>query len=265
MQLKEQKADGSIHTELRGSPYSYAENIEGDISYKDIILAIQKGIDEAKEKLGISSTFIACFSRQKYEKYGQKVIETTLNLFKQGILIGIDIAGGPENQYPPDIFQNLLKPVYCAGVPITIHAGEQGTFPEYEDCPPQFINSAILKLHTNRIGHGTSIIADKTKFTIDLIKKMGVCIECCPVGNELLGYTPMKDHPIKFLLENEINATMSTDDPLMFGVQSVNEIYTRYSSILGITEEDMINMTRIGIENSFIKDEYKQQLKKEIF
>ena len=46
-----------------------------------------------------------------------------------------------------------------AGVPLTVHSGEQGRLPHFHDAPPGLIVEAVDCLGALRIGHGTSLAA----------------------------------------------------------------------------------------------------------
>lgn len=257
-QLIEQQKMGSIHTELRVAPYLYSEGIKERVSYEDVILAIQKGIDEVWIEKKMSSTIIISLSRRKSPLYGEKTVETTLKLQKEGYLIGYDIASGPEHEYPPSMFEDLVNPLYQANVPITIHAGEQGIYPRFTTSPASYVKDSILKLHASRIGHGISIMTDQS--VVDLVKKTKTCLEFCPVSNDILGFIPLEAHPLKKFLSEGLVVTMSTDDPLMFNVNSVNEIYHVFKEELDLTDEDMRTLTKNGIKSAFVTEERRDFL-----
>lgn len=109
-QILEQAQNGSIHTELRGSPYTYQESLTEKTTLEDIINAIRKGIQKAYEKHGMSGAFIACFSRNKADKYGRAVVDAVLKTHTPENPVGIDIAGAPEGKFPPAMFEKLLQP-----------------------------------------------------------------------------------------------------------------------------------------------------------
>src|SRR5512133_2988007 len=62
-QLVECAGRGSLHTELRGSPFSYQEHLDAPI--EAIAEALLAGVDRAWRERQASGTFILAFSRQK--------------------------------------------------------------------------------------------------------------------------------------------------------------------------------------------------------
>ena len=54
---------GSLHTELRGSPFRYQEHVHAPL--EEIAAALVRGVDRAWAERRVSGTFILAFSRQK--------------------------------------------------------------------------------------------------------------------------------------------------------------------------------------------------------
>lgn len=257
-QILEQAEAGSIHTELRGSPYTYQENLKEQVTLVEVINAIRSGIEKAYKEQGASGAFIACFSRSKAGKYGKAVVDAVLQTHSAESPVGLDIAGAPEAAFPPSMFGNLMSPAIEAGVPITIHAGEQAKLPMFKEAPSFFVRDAILKLGARRIGHGTSILADAD--LRELIRKRGICLECCPVSNKVMGYLPLEQHPIKQFLDENLPVTINTDDPIPFGLSSVRDMLRQYGKILRITPQDIMQMTRNGIAAAFVTPQRRDEL-----
>lgn len=259
-QITEQAAKGSIHTELRGSPYTYQENLKERTALVDVINAIRRGIEKVWADHGTSGSYTACFSRNKAERYGKAVVDAVMAVHYPDSPVGLDIAGGPEGNFPPAMFENLLKPAVEAGVPITVHAGEQSKPPDFKETPPSFIRDAVEKLGAKRIGHGTSLIADRNLW--NLLKERGVCIECCPSANDALGYMPLERHPMKDFLDAGLRVTANTDDPYLFGESGVRDMLVRHEQALRLTADDILQMTRNGIAAAFISPARRADLEK---
>ena len=272
-QLRKEQAAGSIHTELRGSPISVMRQV-GLKSVEEVILAMQRGVDKAYKDFGMSGTIIACFSREKgigdgsdMEKdQARHVVEAVVKLHNPDRPIGLDIAGAPENKYPPAIFEQALKPLRKAGVPVTIHAGEQCKPPDFSGAPASFVRDAILNLGAKRIGHGVSLMDDSKngQGTRKLINHLGVGIEACPVSNELMGIIGIDNHPVKGLLDQGLLVSLGTDDPLFFGVASVREMLVKFGARMGLTPQDALEMTRNAIKTAFVSDERREELWKKL-
>lgn len=259
-QIREQAQGRSLHTELRGSPYTYQENLIEKATLSEIITAIRSGILQAYKESGASGGFTACVSRNKANKHGD-VVKAVLQTHSSDFPIGFDIAGGPEGAFPPDMFTDLVQPLHEANVPITIHAGEQSKPPDFKETPPSFIEDAVKKLRVRRIGHGTSLIATGTDRRIwDLLREKDICIETCPVSNAAFGYMPLAHHPLREFLDAGLSATINTDDPLMFGTPSVRDILLAYGSILRLEPKDAVQMTRNGISAAFVTKKRRAEL-----
>lgn len=257
-QILDQARQGSIHTELRGSPYTYQENLKEPATFEEVMAAIRSGISQAYEEKGASGTYIACVSRNKVDKYGEDVVKAVLATHTPADPMGFDIAGGPEGKFPPAMFEKLVKPLHEAGIPITIHVGEQSKPPDFPETPPSFIKDAIDRLGAQRIGHGLSLIADPELWAY--VKDRDVCIENCPISNDTLGYMPLDQHPLKRFLDAGLPVTLDTDDPLMFGVSSVRDIAVNNGQILRLTPEDLAQITRNGIAAAFVTSKRRAEL-----
>lgn len=257
-QALDQAAAGNIHTEFRGSPYTYVEKIP-DANMVDVIKAIRAGLRRAYSERGVSSAYIACCSRQKVPQFGNQVVEAVLNLFDRDDPIGLDIAGGPEQDWPPAKFADTLRPAVEAGVPITIHGGEQSKHPQFEETPADpYVLEAITKCGARRIGHGTSLMADRR--LRDLVRERGIHIEACPSSNAALGYVSMADHPMKLFLEEGLSVGANTDDAYVFGVASVRDMLVKNRVALGIGANEVRAMTKNSVEAAFISDSRKRAL-----
>lgn len=256
-QITDQAARGSLHTEIRGTPCTYQKYVKS-ASLEDIILAIQNGIDRAYAEHAASGAYIACFSRQREETEAGRIVQAVMATSNRETPIGIDIAGMPENKFPPSRFKSVLKPAREAGIPITVHAGEQGKPPLFADAPASYVKDAVLELGARRIGHGTSLVSDEA--VRQLMIDMGIGIECAPVSNEMMGFIGINQHPLKSFLDAGLLASASTDDPLMFGVSSVREMLVKFGADLNIDPLDVIEMTRNGIKTAFVSEARRSKL-----
>ena len=257
---------GSLHTELRGSPFSYQEQVKASID--EIAEALLRGVDRAWTERGASGTFILAFSRQKgladagappVQRQAPVIADLAARLHRAERPVGLDIAGFPELPYPPRLFEQALAPAREAGVPITVHAGEQGKPPAFADAPPAFIVEAVERLGARRIGHGTSLAASAEARA--LMKARGIGIECCPVSNHRMGFMRIAEHPLKRFLEEGLLVSISTDDPLMFGPFSVRQTFDAIDEPLGLGPADLAALTRNAVDTAFVSDARRQRLR----
>ncbi len=256
---------GSLHSELRGSPVSYQEHV--DATAAEIVDAIQRGIQRAFDERGASGAFIAAFSRQKgLSKKGSEVHNQApvigrlvAALHSDAAPLGIDIAGFPEDIYPPRLFREALAPALEANAPLTIHCGEQGVYPTFEASPPALIVEAIEVLGAKRIGHGTSLMADADARALVVERQVG--IECCPVSNVKMGFLPdVKTHPLSLFLREGLLATVATDDPLMFGDFDNRSLLDAHAQDLGLSAADEWTLCENGIAVAFVSEDRRAYL-----
>lgn len=265
-QLVDAAASGNLHTELRGSPFSYQEHVRAPI--EEIAAALVAGVDRAWRERQVSGTFILAFSRQKglagpdappERRQAPAIAELAARLHRPDRPVGLDIAGFPEVPYPPAVFADALRPAREAGVPLTVHAGEQGRPPACADAPPALIVDAISALGARRIGHGTSLmVADPT--VRDWVRDCGIGIECCPVSNACMGFVPVGRHPLPGFLRGGLLASVGTDDPLMFGPFTLAETREMIGPALGLTPADWVRLARNGIRTAFVAEERRAWL-----
>lgn len=261
-QLLRDATAGSVHTELRGSPLSMTE-VTG-IPPEEVMQAVQRGIDRVAWR--ISATQIACFSREKgqtdlsdrFKYQAPEVVRAVVQMHCEDRPVGLDIAGKGEIDFPPRMFKDVFAPAREARVPITVHAGEQGYPPHFDGAPPSMIREAIELLGARRIGHGTSLLADPDLVT--MVRERGIGIEACPVSNDLMGFMPLAEHPLRRMLDTGLLVSAGTDDPLFFGVDSVRAMFLQTHEVLGLTPLNVQQLTRNAIATAFVSEQKRAEL-----
>jgi adenosine deaminase CECR1 len=59
-----------------------------------------------------------------------------------------------------------------------------------------------------------------------IVKEKGICIECCPVSNFVLGYiTDLRNHPVRGLLHAGLPVSINPDDPGFMNYEGVTLDY----------------------------------------
>jgi adenosine deaminase len=264
-QIVDGAGHGSLHTELRGSPFTYQEQVDAPID--QIASALIHGVDRAWRERRASGTFLLAFSRQKgmgtidagpAGRQAPAIAELAARLHRRDRPVGLDIAGYPETPYPPRAFERALRPARDAGVPLTVHAGEQGRPPDFEGAPPAIVVEAIESLGASRIGHGTSLAASRDARR--LVRERGIGVECCPVSNDRMGFVPLAMHPLPLFLDDGLIVSVGTDDPLMFGPFSVSETCDLIAPAFDPGGAWRLELTRNAIASAFVSDERRRWL-----
>lgn len=85
-------------------------------------------------------------------------------------------------------------------------------------------------MKSKRIGHGLNLV--QHSYLLDSVKKEDICIEVCPVSNQLLRYvTDIRLHPLKNFLNYGLKVAICPDDPGYFGVTAIS--YDFYFATIG--------------------------------
>ncbi|KAI0695871.1 Metallo-dependent hydrolase [Cerioporus squamosus] len=134
------------------------------------------------------------------------------------LIAGFDIVGHEDSLEPlikyADVFLRFKERQKELGVdiPFIFHAGEtlgDGTAADVN------LYDAIL-LGPKRIGHGFSIY--KHPHLMEICREKGICIEMCPISNEILRLTgSMPMHPLPAIMNHGVHVALCSDDPAAFG------------------------------------------------
>lgn len=134
-----------------------------------------------------------------------------------------------------------------AGLGVVPHAGELAG--------PEEVHAAI-ELGVDRIQHGVRAVEDPR--VLDLLAARGTCLDVCPTSNVILGVAPsLEQHPLPRLLEAGVRCSIGADDPLLFGVDVVDE-YVLAEERMGLAPERLAECARTSIEASFAPEEIKR-------
>lgn len=141
-------------------------------------------------------------------------------------VVGLDLAGGPSpgHEFTLKSYAGAFTMAAEAGLGRTVHAGEGR--------PPAEIRTAIEVLSAQRIGHGTTLLADPE--VVALVRDRGVTIEACVTSNLHTGAISQLDaHPLPRWIEHGISACICTDNTLLSAVDATQE-HRRVAKIPGM-------------------------------
>ena len=160
-------------------------------------------------------------------------------------VVGIDLAGGPDSSH--DFAMADYGPAFVKardlGLGRTVHAGEGR--------PPSEIREAVLELHAQRIGHGTSLLEDET--LVDVLLERGVTLEACLTSNvHTSAIERVEDHPLPRWLELGLKACINTDNTLFSRVDSISE-YLVAATLPGMREEWLKVCAQHGHDGRFVR------------
>jgi adenosine deaminase CECR1 len=127
-------------------------------------------------------------------------------------LIGEEAAGRPLKYFAPALLAFRAR---CAelglDIPLLLHCGE--SVDAGSDADGNILDALLLG--AKRIGHGFAL--PRHPYVMEQMKARGVCVELCPISNEILGLTPrVGGHAMYTLLANNVHCTVSSDNGTLF-------------------------------------------------
>ncbi|MBE7638164.1 adenosine deaminase [Sneathiella sp. P13V-1] len=246
--LKKIHSQNVIHTEIFFDPQGHTER---GVAFETVINGITRALDDGCKNYGISSEVIMCFLRHLSEEDALKTLEEALP-FKDRILgVGLDSS---ELGHPPSKFQRVFAKAKAEGLKLVAHAGEEG--------PPEYVTEALDLLKIDRLDHGNRSLENEvlTKRLAD----MGIALTVCPLSNyKLAGVTDMTKHPLKTMLDKNLNATINSDDPAYFGGY-MTENYLAVYEALDLSREELETLAENGINASFCSEARKTEMRKQL-
>ncbi|KAF2736078.1 Metallo-dependent hydrolase [Polyplosphaeria fusca] len=208
----------------------------------ELIVAGVKAKQEELERQGKLHLFpfglkiVYCTPRSIPPTLMQKEMKHCIDLKMQfpNLICGFDLVGAEDRPNHIGFYQKELvafqKTCEEKGleIPFMFHAGETllDTGGSKDPANSNLYDAVLLK--SKRIGHGFSLM--KHPHLIEKFKKTsesdGICIELCPISNELLHLCRnVKEHPYPQLLAAGIPCTVNSDNPSLFSNSMSHEFY----------------------------------------
>lgn len=176
----------------------------------------------------------------------QKVFEHRIN--HPNLLSGYDLVAeedaGHTTLFHLESFLKLdsLEKAQNTTLPLYLHDGES------DWAHSDNLYDAIL-LGTKRIGHGFNLF----RFP-GLMKRAienDICIEINPLSNQILGYIrDLRMHPAHQYIDQGINCTISSDDPLIFDYHGLSYDYWNIYMAWELSLADLKKLSQNGIQYS---------------
>ncbi len=238
--------------EITSTPFNALRSL--GFSHAEYAGALDEAARQAQAK-GVSIGFVLDVSR------GLEMPEDQLTA---GLLDGPDAPGsavamgigGPEAEWPPELYADSFARTRAAGIPAVCHAGEAAG--------PESVRGALDVLHAHRIGHGVRSMEDP-----ELVKRLAdqqTPIEVSPTSNVLLipDVAPsIEEHPIGAMVAAGLNVSVNTDDPGFFSTD-LNRELRLVSEHHGFDEAALADVQRRALEASFAPDDLKASVRAEL-
>ena len=182
-------------------------------------------VDAALEGVDARAGLLLCGLYGEPPHVLEKLVEVAAS--RPGV-VGVDLAGGPVpgHSWGMADYAPAYRRAEELGLNRTVHAGEGR--------PPEEIRQAVLLLHAQRIGHGTTLLQDAS--VMELVRERGVTLEACPTSNVHTGVIrSVQEHPLARWLELGVRACVCTDNTLLSAVDAPEE-HRRALTVAGMDE-----------------------------
>lgn len=163
-----------------------------------------------------------------------------------GLLAGLDLQGD-ERLALADEHVEAFSIARRQGLRVKAHAGEL--------CDPGNVRATIDTLGVEHVMHGVRL-ADDPELLEDVAER-GVYVHMSPTSNVRLRVVESyAAHPLKSLLDAGCRVTISSDDPLLFGVMVTDE-YRNALTRLGLTVDELTQVIKNGFHGSLLPEDVR--------
>ena len=232
-------ADAVVHAEIFFDPQTHTDR---GISFGTVMRGLIAGMDEARDRLGITSKLILCFLRHLDEDAAFATLSRAEPWLERIEAVGLDSS---EVGHPPEKFARVFAAAAERGLKRVAHAGEEG--------PPDYVRQALDVLHVDRIDHGNRAMEDPELVARLAAERMTLTV--CPLSNlKLCVVGDMADHPVDAMLAADLRVTINSDDPAYFGGY-VNDNYRAAAAGRGLGREQLATLARNSFLGSFLPDD----------
>ena len=142
--------------------------------------------------------------------------------------------------------------------PVSLHAED-----EFEWDGPKHYNNNVIDaylLGAKRVGHGFELA--RLPKLAEKYSEKGICVELCPISNQLLRYfKDIRNHPGISLFNQDVAITLSPDDPAIFGYEGVSFDYWAAVIAWDMSLGDVKKLILNSIEYSSLDREGKAVLR----
>ncbi|CBQ72015.1 related to adenosine deaminase [Sporisorium reilianum SRZ2] len=253
--LRSHARDGISYTETRINfltEFMVRQDGAPDLNHEEWVRIFIEAVNEVKSEITDGSfvdakiiyTTVRFIDNDKLRWY----LEDCIMLKKKfpEWIVGFDLVGHedpllPLKVYIPELlrFQQRCKEEGVV-IPFVFHAGE--TLEDGADADLNLYDALLLD--TKRIGHGVSLA--RHPVLTDMAKERDVCVEICPISNQVLGYTAsVCSHPsLLALLNRNVPIALSSDDPSIF--ENFGLSYDFYQLVISSKATSLVSLAALA-------------------
>ena len=246
--LEDMSRENVVYAELRFAPYLHMN--EG-LSFDQVVESVIRGIKRARSDFNIMANLILIGMRHEEGDNTFSVVEKGAKYLGHGV-VAFDIAGN-EADFPPEIHKEAFRLAQEKGYKITIHAGETGRVENIY---------RALELGADRIGHGIAAIKDEE--LMEILRERKIALEMCPISNiQTKSVDSIGNYPLPEFLKRGLKATVNTDNRTVSNT-SLEREFGFLRDELGVSDQDIIELTRNSIEAAFVEEDERRVLRKSL-
>ncbi len=237
--------------DINGKIYSSDEVIN---IYRDLVGQIRKKHPDFVLKLIISDIRVIDLANERCS------LETAFKLRSEhpDLVTGYDLVGFETTGHTTLFYlDNLLNAAadfsekYDTDLPYFFHDGESDWASNLN------LYDAVL-LNSRRIGHAFNLF--HFPLLMQKIKQNGICLEICPISNQVLGYVnDLREHPAVGYLRHGLPCVISSDDPMLFRTSGLSYDFWEAIMAWNLTLADIKKLCLNSIEYSTLDPEEKRE------
>jgi adenosine deaminase len=239
-----------LYAEIRYSPLLHREK---GMTLDQVISAVERGLDLARDRYGVRCGQILCGIRHISPESSLELADCAVRWAGRGV-VGFDLAGA-ERDYPAKEHREAFRRVREAQVSVTLHAGEA--------FGPESIHQALHWCGARRIGHGVRLREDAD--LLAYVNDHRIPLEMCPTSNvQTKAVARFADHPLPDLLRQGLRVTVNTDNRLVSDTTITRELEVCVEHF-GLDLEEIVDVVVSGFKSAFLPLADKVRLLDEVF
>ncbi len=194
---------GAVYLEGIFTP---AEPVSRGARWDEVFTGYCDGAQQASEVHGVQVRLTPDISRGYPLEAAELTARYAVRYADRGV-VGLGL-GGPELEYPPELFAAPFRLAADGGLAAVPHAGEVAGSSSVRTC--------LEVLGASRIRHGIRAVDDPG--LVRELASRGTVLDVCPISNLRTGVVAdLAEHPLPELTAAGVRCSVSTDDPAMFG------------------------------------------------
>ncbi|MNW45640.1 Aminodeoxyfutalosine deaminase [compost metagenome] len=222
------------------------------LSLDEVLEAFVDGLNRGEARFGVKARGIIICMRNHAPADNLEVIEAAARFMDRGV-VAVDLAG-PEHGYPPELHQEVFARAKKHGIPFTIHAGEAAG--------AESIYGAVVKLGTNRIGHGVRLKEDHS--LLELVRERRIPLEFCPISNiQTKASNNWETYPVREYFDQGLLITVNTDNLTVSDTNMTKELAV-LTEHFDFTLPELQRLVLNSVEAAFLDEEEKKKLHTDI-